>query len=342
MLHVKEIYELLQGASDDWLFRQAALLNGKEFNNIVQLRSIIEFSSYCRRNCHYCGLRRANRNLHRYRLSKTEIVMAAQKAADMGFETIVLQGGEDSSYSASDIGEVIAEILRQRQVTITLSLGLQPYDALAMWRDAGARRYLLKIETSDPRLHSRYRPGCSLQKRLQCLENIRRLGYEAGSGCIVGLPAGDEDGRAILARDIEFLNGLGLQMVAAGPFIPHPQTPLRNDAYGDLQLAHRTLALLRLGNPQANIPATGAMDVLRRILSPHGQVHERQKALTHGCNVLMESVPLPSADSSYEIYPAKVRHDLPYENAKKIVMAAGRSLSTRPTLHEKTPMKVCL
>ena len=331
MFSSQEIYGLLQGEADDWLFHQAALLTESQFGNNTLLRSIVEFSSYCQRNCHYCGLRSANSKLKRYRLSKKDIILAANNAAEMGFATVVLQGGKDSALQADDLAEIIEEITCRINVTITLSLGQQSYDTLALWKDAGAQRYLLKIETSDRRLYERYRPGCSLEERLQCLQDIKDLGYETGSGIIVGLPSGQKDPSTLLAKDIYFLNKLKLDMIAVGPFVPHPQTPLKDACDGSLQLTHRTQAILRLCNPQANIPATTAMDALSHVLTPGNLAKERQKALTRGCNVLMEATPLPSADGSYEIYPAKKRHAHPFERAKTIITAAGKTL---PALFE--------
>ena len=253
--------------------------------------------------------------------------MAAVGAAEMGFATVVLQGGEDSTFQPEEIAEIIGEIKRKKNVTITLSLGQYSYDNLALWRDAGAARYLLKIETSDSQLFARYRPGYSLDERLQCLEDIRDLGYETGSGIIVGLPSRQKDPQRLLAEDIHFLNNLNLDMIAVGPFIPHSETPLKDACYVDIKLTHRAQAILRLCNPEANIPATTAMDAMSRLLTPDNPARERQKALTLGCNVLMEAAPLPpSGISGYEIYPAKRRHAHPFERAKKIITAAGKTL----------------
>lgn len=326
MLSLQEIYALLQGEEDAWLFHQASLLTGSRFGDNAFLRAIVEFSSYCRCNCHYCGLRRANRYLNRYRLSKEDIVLAAANAAAMGFETVVLQGGEDAAFQPEDVAEIIREIKKLKRVTVTLSLGQHSYNTLALWKDAGAQRYLLKIETSDPQLYARYRPGFSLDERLRCLQDIKALGYETGSGVIIGLPSGQKDPQMLLAEDIYLLNGLDLDMIAAGPFIPHPQTPLNDACYGDIELTHRTQAILRLCNPQANIPATTAMDALSNILTPGDPARERQKALNRGCNVLMEAAPLLSVDGSYEIYPEKKRHTQPFERAQSIITAAGKTL----------------
>lgn len=327
MFSVEEIYELLQGKGDTWLFRRASLLTGSQFGNNTYLRGIVEFTSHCLCNCHYCGLRRANVNLKRYRLSKKEIITAAVGAADMGFATVVLQGGEDPVFQPEDIAEIICEIKKLKSIVITLSLGQHSYDNLALWRDAGAERYLLKIETSDSKLFTRYRPGYTLNERLQCLEDIRALGYETGSGIIVGLPSGQKEPLRLLAEDVHFLNSLNLDMIAVGPFIPHPETPLKDSSHGNIQLTHRSQAILRLCNPQANIPATTAMDAVSCLLTPDNPARERQKALQLGCNVLMEAAPLPSSQASYEIYPTKKRYAHPFERAKTIITAAGKTLS---------------
>ena len=325
MYSSQEIQECLAGIHDGWLFQQARQQTQAVFEDNVRLRAVIEFSSYCERNCHYCGLRRANFG-PRYRLSRREILACADTAVEMGFETLVLQGGEDTFFSAEDIAEIIAEIRQRSSVAITLSLGEQEYQTLALWKNAGADRYLLKLETIHPQLHSQYRPGCSLENRIQCLTHLQSLGYETGSGCIVGLPAGKEDLLSVLARDIIFLSGLNLHMVAAGPFIPHPQTPLGTMPHGSLSLSHRTLAVLRLCNPQANIPATSAMDALARILAPTEIACEREKALQHSCNVVMEAIPLPTAMGSYDIYPDKKRHVSPYLNGACCITNAQKKV----------------
>ncbi|CAG35204.1 radical SAM protein [Desulfotalea psychrophila] len=314
MFNFKEIEEFLAGHHDGWLFAEAKKQTVARFGRSVHLFAIVELSSYCRRNCHYCGLRRANAG-RRYRMSREEIVACARDAVEMGFETLVLQAGEDSFFSAEDIAELIAEIRAASSVAITLCLGEQDRQTLALWKGAGADRYLLKLESTNWQLHNRYRPGCSFASRLQSLRHLQALGYETGSGCIVGLPSPDQDPLALLAADIMFLSKLELHMITAGPFVPHPQTPLGKMAAGSLDLSHRCLALLRLCNPRAHISATSA---LASLLGPKVVDCQREKALDHGCNVIMEAMPLPGVGRNYQIYPAKVRPPLPISVASVV------------------------
>ena len=321
MLSYKKIYACLAGEHDPWLFEEAKKVRVQSFGQEMHLRGIIEFSSYCGCNCQYCGLRRDN--VHpRYRLSYEQILRIALSSIDMGFQTLVLQSGEDSFYSAEMIADLVAAISRESSVAITLSLGEYSYETLALWKRAGADRYLLKLETTDIDLYHQYRPGASFTHRLEMLYNLQKIGYEAGSGIIVGLPADNRDPYDILARDIMFLTKLNLDMIAAGPLIPHPKTPLAGAEFGRFDLSHRVLALLRVCNPLANIPATSAMDALGRITSGEDDPQERVKALRHGCNVLMESIPLSIESGNYDIYPTKQRQLSPFSHGMDIIRAA--------------------
>ncbi|MGL1932321.1 MAG: [FeFe] hydrogenase H-cluster radical SAM maturase HydE [Desulfotalea sp.] len=323
MLSYKKIYACLAGEYDPWLFSEAQKVRLQNFGPELHLRGVIEFSSYCGCNCHYCGLRRDNVH-QRYRLSHEEILETALSGIDMGFQTLVLQSGEDPFYSAEMIADLVAAISRESSVAITLSLGEQSYENLALWKKAGAHRYLLKLETTDTDLYHQYRPDASFVNRLEMLCTLQKLGYETGSGVIVGLPAGNRDPYDVLAQDIIFLTKLNLDMIAAGPLIPHPKTPFAGAEFGRLDLSHRVLALLRLCNPQANIPATSAMDALARMRSGGDNPHERVKALGHGCNVLMESIPLAIETGNYDIYPTKQRQLSPFSHGMKIIRAAQK------------------
>ena len=318
MLSYDEIYSCLKGDRDDWLFAAAAECRVKNVGETIHIRGVIEFSSYCRCNCLYCGLRSQNPS-RRYRLSKKEIIVTAEKAVTMGFQTLVLQAGEDKFYTTSDIVEIISAVREKSDVAITLSLGLQSYDTLRQWKEAGANRYLLKLEATQAWRHDYFRPAQSHSKRLQALYDLQELGYEVGSGIIVGLDMKGQDPIALLTEDILFLTELNLTMLATGPLIPHSTTPLKEWAYGDLLLSHRVIALLRLCNPIANIPATSALDVLAKITCPDKLPQERKKGLEHGANVLMEAVPLPEQKAHYDIYPSKERSLDPYEKARTII-----------------------
>ncbi|MEZ0576211.1 [FeFe] hydrogenase H-cluster radical SAM maturase HydE [Halodesulfovibrio aestuarii] len=283
---------------DNSLFTAATATARALFNNTVYQRGIIEFSSYCRKNCHYCGLRNKNTDLVRYRLTHDEIMQAVDNAASIGMGTIVLQAGEDEDVNPHFIYTIVRSIKEKYNLAVTLSIGDHPDDVYRLWRDSGADRYLLKIETTDTDLHSLYRPGQQLYDRLNRIESLQRLGYEVGSGIIIGLPGMTEEN---LTDDLLLLSTMGLDMIACGPFIPHPQTPLRHAKQGSLVESLRVTALLRLLNPAANIPATSALDSLPSGCNNNGRI----MGLNAGANVIMPSITPDEVRSRYSIYPGK-------------------------------------
>lgn len=232
----------------------------------IHVRGIIEFSNYCRQDCLYCGLRRSNEALARYRMSPDQIVKAASTALKShSFGTFVLQSGEDPGYSADAIVEVVRAIKRLGPA-VTLSVGQRPFEDYELWREAGADRFLLKFETSDSILFRKLKPTTTLDERLQCLINLRSLGYQIGTGIILGLPG---QTREMVIRDLELMKELDPEMVSIGPFVPHPDTPLRAPASctqpnpaGSIRAVLRTVALSRLMVPMAHVPATTALGVI--------------------------------------------------------------------------------
>ncbi|MBG0789756.1 MAG: [FeFe] hydrogenase H-cluster radical SAM maturase HydE [Desulfovibrionaceae bacterium] len=293
-MNTHDILSFLTGADDDALFADAHEARLKVFGKAVYIRAIVEFSNVCNKHCRYCGLRADNRRLRRYRMGARQILEAASLAAAEGAGTVVLQSGDDLGCSMELMGELIREIKARHDVAVTLSLGDRGLDEYAFWRECGADRCLMKLETTDRRLYKRLRQGEDFSARLHRLEGLRRLGYEVGSGVITGLP-GTTPADAL--RDIVFLSDLDLDMIAVGPFVPNPDTPLAGCVPGSGLLANRMSALLRLLNPTANIPATSALDALR----PGG----RALALTRGCNVLMPSMTPVGLREDYVIYPGK-------------------------------------
>ncbi|MGE5573975.1 MAG: [FeFe] hydrogenase H-cluster radical SAM maturase HydE [Bacteroidota bacterium] len=261
----------------------------------VHLRGIIEFSNYCVRNCVYCGLRRDNRRLVRYRMSVDEIVQVAARAAAAGYRTIVLQSGDDLHYRAEDIARMVEGIKQAADVAVTLSVGERSRQEYAIMRRAGADRFLLKHETADPGLYSRLHPGMTLEGRLECLAHLRGLGFQVGSGNIVGLPG--QTART-LAKDIMLLRSLDVEMAGIGPFIPHPGTPLASYPPGDVSMSLRMLAVARLVLPLAHLPATTALATLH----PDG----RRMGLECGANVVMPNVTPLEFRHLYEIYPGSI------------------------------------
>ncbi len=208
------------------LWDEATRLREKYWGNAVYLRGIVEFSNHCGQNCLYCGLRRDNRALSRYHLGEDVVFAAAKGVRDLGLGTLVLQSGEDAACEAARLAELIERVKHELGLAVTLSLGERGYEDYALWREAGADRYLLKLETLDETLYARLRPGRTLGERLAALRNLAELGYETGSGLIVGLPG---ENPAALERGVEFLAGLGLDMVSMSPFTPAPGTPFADE-----------------------------------------------------------------------------------------------------------------
>ena len=201
----------------------------------VHLRGLIEFSNICRQNCMYCGLRRDNSRTERYRLTADEIVGLARKAKGYGYHTVVLQSGEDMHFTAARMAEIIRRI-KELDLAVTLSLGERPREDYAAWREAGADRYLLRIETTDQALYEKLDPGMSWANRDRCLHDLKDLGYEVGTGTLVGLPG---QTLAMLARDILYYQAMDADMLGIGPLIPNQETPLGEAKPGDFNLTRR-------------------------------------------------------------------------------------------------------
>ncbi len=286
----------------------------------VHLRGLIEFSNYCAGNCLYCGLRKNNRRLVRYRMSPAEIRESARRAAGLGCRTIVLQSGEDGFYTAEVLADLISRLKEELDVAITLSIGDRTWAEYALLKEAGADRYLLKYETSDPCLFSALRPGTTLEERLKRIAWLKELGYQVGSGNIVGLPGQSLE---TLVGDILLLRGMGVEMAGIGPFIPGDRTPLGRFPPGTLEQVLKTLALARLVLPRAHLPATTATATL--------DARSRARALKCGANVIMPNMtPLPYR-GDYRIYPGKDGlGEMPeesYAKAVRTVKSAGRRVA---------------
>jgi biotin synthase len=261
----------------------------------VLLRGIIEFSNVCRNTCLYCGLNRGNRRLQRYRLTPAQILASAEKIRAAGIKTVVLQSGEEDDLDADWLRAIIEQIKSALDLAVTLCVGERSRAEYQFWRAAGADRYLLKIETSDPDLYEQLHPGMSFANRRRCLQDLAELGYQTGSGNLVGLK-----GQTVthLARDIQFFKGGNFDMISVGPFIPHPQTPLAQEPAGGLLMTLKMTALARIVSRNAHIPATTAIGSL------HGR-DERPRALAAGANVLMPNFTPAPYRRHYEIYPNK-------------------------------------
>jgi biotin synthase len=309
-LDLSEILDYLAGKDDENLFAEADKLRRRIFGDAVYLRGIIEFSNYCKENCLYCGLRQANREIIRYRLNFAGIMACTAEIAAAGIATIVLQAGDDPYYTPEAIADIIKAIKARYSVAVTLSLGEHDEETFRLWREAEADRYLLKIETFDRDNYRRLRPGKFWDNRRKCLESLRKIGYEVGSGIMIGLPGETLES---LAFAIWQLSIMKLPMIGLGPLVVHPQTPLASQSNGDLYLSYRTLALMRLLNPYANIPATSALDSL--------QPGARQRGLQIGANVVMPTFTPNYLKENYNIYPGKNVSGI--DNADSLQSALG-------------------
>jgi len=260
----------------------------------ILLRGIIEFSNFCRNSCFYCGLNKNNITLSRYRLSKDQIMDSVRQLSSYGIKTVVLQSGEDDELDACWLKDVIAQIRSIFGIAITLSLGERDRHDYKLWRGAGADRYLLKIETTNSKLYGSLHPGMSFENRLRCLQDLRNLGYQVGSGNIIGLK-----GQSIkdIAGDILFFQAGEFDMLGIGPFIPHNKTQLGKEKPADAGLTLKALALTRIVTKNAHLPATTALGSLGGDLRPQG--------LSAGANVLMPNFTPQPYRKLYEIYPGK-------------------------------------
>lgn len=291
----KEIVDILKDdRQNEWLFSLADKVRRENVGDEVHLRGLIEFSNICHCFCKYCGLRCENKELDRYRILPDDIVKYAQKAVEMGYKTIVLQSGEDAFYTREILCDIIKRI-EEFDVALTLSIGERSFDDYKAFRDCGADRYLIRIETTDKDLYKKMHPNMSFDNRVRCLKDLRKLGFEVGTGCLVGLP---EQTVESLADDVLFFKEINADMVGIGPFIAHPHTPLKDTANGNFTLALKVMALTRILLKNINIPATTAMETL----NPNGRII----ALQSGANVVMPNVTTTEYRAKYEIYPNKI------------------------------------
>ncbi|MBN2582353.1 MAG: [FeFe] hydrogenase H-cluster radical SAM maturase HydE [Planctomycetes bacterium] len=315
------------------LWRRADDVRRQSVGDAVYLRGLIEISNHCSRRCLYCGVRADRRKLPRYRMTVDEILASARQAATLGYGTVVLQSGEDWGLETVWLADVVRRIKAQTSLAVTLSLGERTDEELALWREAGADRYLLRFETSNTELFARIHPpraGSDGRDRPAVLRALRRLGYEVGSGVMVGIPGQSYDD---LARDIELFAELDLDMIGLGPFIAHPDTPLGRDGEAwklpagrqvpaDELTACKAVALARMVCPRANIPSTTALATLN---AGEG----RQLGLARGGNVIMPNLTPHKYRALYEIYPGKAcctESDEFDRHLKACIVAMGRTV----------------
>lgn len=302
----------------------------------VHLRGLVEISSRCARQCLYCGLRAANRKLTRYSMSAEEVLACARQVVALGYGTIVLQAGEDPGMTQQWVSALVRRVKEETPLAVTLSLGERSRDELAAWRAAGADRYLLRFETSNAELFGRIHPPrlAGAPSRLDLLGWLRALGYEVGSGVMIGIPG---QTYADLLADLLLFNSMKLDMIGVGPFLPHPETPLGmscemaapagEQAPNTELMTYKMIALARLVCPQANIPATTALATVN-------PSRGRMLGLQRGANVIMPNLTPGRYRAAYEVYPGKLcacEDPLTYDReVRRQIAALGRTVATGP------------
>ena len=299
----------------------------------VHLRGLIELSNYCVRECGYCGLRSEHRGLERYRMTEDEIMACVAEALRFGYGTVVMQSGEDYGIHTDWLARIVRRIKTETPLAVTLSMGERPLEDLEAWRNAGADRYLLRFETSDLELYRAIHPDArgQVSDRFAMLEQLRAMGFEVGSGVMVGIPG---QSYASLAHDIHTFRTLDLDMIGVGPYIGHPDTPLGRGQWSSPRtdgeqvpntelMTYKTVALTRVACPEANIPSTTALATLNR-------AQGRELGLARGANVVMPNLTPVHYRSRYEIYPAKVCIDETSQACHQCMQGRIRAIGREP------------
>ena len=305
-LLVEDYEQLIQGLMDEPPSQEDGLLSiastfargiaDQIFHKQVYVRGLIEFSNYCKNDCYYCGLRRSKK-VPRYRMNLDEILEACRLGDALGYQTFVLQSGEDPYYTEDLMTKIVSNIRKYFPDTaITLSLGERSIEAYKAWFDAGVNRYLLRHESINESHYSTLHPSeMKLENRITCLENLKSIGYQVGCGFMVGTPG---QTARMLAEDLKFIETFDPAMVGVGPFMASSGTPFENEANGDLKLSLFLLSLLRIQKPERLIPATTAIGSL----DPFG----RERALDAGANVLMPNITPTQYRPNYALYNGKI------------------------------------
>lgn len=299
ILSKDEYLFLIENREDckEFLFQKARNVREKIYGKDIYIRGLIEFSNYCKNNCYYCGIRRDNKNCERYRLSKEEILECCDYGYNLGFRTFVMQGGEDSFYTDEILCKIIKKIKENHpDCAITLSIGERSFESYKTLREVGCDRYLLRHETCSKNHYEKLHPQeMSFDNRMNCLKNLKSLGYQVGAGFMVSSPYQTlED----LANELLFLKELNPEMVGIGPFISHKDTPFKDEKSGTAELTIFMIGLIRLTLPNVLLPATTAL----------GTIDEfgREKGILAGANVLMPNLSPISVRKKYMLYDNKI------------------------------------
>ncbi len=295
-----ELAELIDNISDselEFLRQKAQKTAQKHFGNKIFVRGLIEFSSFCKNDCLYCGIRRSNKNAVRYRLTKEQIMQCCRQGYELGFRTFVLQGGEDGWFDDDKMCDIVKAIHNEfEDCAITLSLGERSFDSYKRLFECGADRYLLRHETADEEHYGKLHPKeMSLKNRKNCLYNLKKIGYQTGAGFMVGSPYQTTQA---LVEDLMFLQDLKPQMCGIGPFIHHNDTPFAREIDGSVRQCLLLLSIIRLMHPNILLPATTALGTADKF--------GREKGILHGANVVMPNLSPIAHRKDYSLYDSKI------------------------------------
>lgn len=319
----RELIELRDKESSLTLQKEAVRLRKEIYGHKVFIRGLIEVSNICRNDCYYCGIRKSNRSCDRYRLSKEDILSCCKDGYALGFRTFVMQGGEDGFFSDVFLCDVIKEIKRlYPDCAVTLSLGERSRESYEKLFKAGADRYLLRHETADEEHYSRLHPeNLTLRNRMECLRNLKEIGFQTGCGFMVGSPFQNTE---CIAKDLKFIEEFEPEMVGIGPFIPHKDTPFGNYPPGSAELTCFLLSVIRIIHPSVLLPSTTALGTL--------EDGGREKGILHGANVIMPNLSPTDVRDKYMLYNNKLSTGAEsaqkLEELKKKIDSIGYSIVT--------------
>ncbi len=297
-LNLSEYQRLIDGFNPDTAeYAKVLAKEANVYGNTVFIRGLIEISNICKNDCLYCGIRASNKKCERFRLTKDDIMSCCKKGYSLGFRTFVMQGGEDGYFS----DDVVCDIVRDIKATypdcaVTLSLGERTYDSYKKLRDAGADRYLLRHETADKEHYEKLHPkSMSFDNRMKCLYELKTLGFQVGCGFMVGSP---HQTSKTLAKDLKFIEEFKPQMCGIGPYLPHRDTPFKNERAGDTELTLYLLSIIRIMHPNILLPATTALGT--------ASADGRERGILAGANVIMPNLSPDTTRDKYELYNNKL------------------------------------
>lgn len=302
-LTVEEYKYLIDNRDSDaflYLREKAQAVRKDIYSNSVFIRGLIEISNYCKNDCLYCGIRKSNKACERYRLTPEDILLMVDEGYKLGFRTFVLQGGEDGFYTDEVLCSIITKIKsKYPDCAVTLSLGERSYDSYKVLFDAGADRYLLRHETANEEHYSKLHPSTlSYKNRIECLYNLKKIGFQVGCGFMVGSPFQTTQD---IANDLKFIEEFKPDMCGIGPFIPHKETPFRNESAGTPELTCYLLSIVRLIYPPVLLPATTALGTIGK--------NGRQEGILSGANVVMPNLSPINVRKKYTLYDNKICTD---------------------------------